>query len=363
MNNIKFTINGFKCFYKEESFIFNKLTLFTGANSGGKSSVIQALILTKKESESNGDEVSFSDAAYALDLGSFDDVAYRDSRGAGSGIIQFCLDGSQWDVHVDDEVEIVKSPVVHLDNLKNLFSAGFSFLAADREAPRYVYEYSKSKVDLCNCHGGNVGDVLNKHGMDNVESIRSLNGRENKLKIILDEWVDYIFPGVAIGVEGSAIKKAESYQIVEHNKSAATNIGFGITYSLSILINGLLTKKEGWLVVENPEAHLHPKAQSNMGYFLACMASAGVRVVVETHSEHIVNGIRRFALKHNSQLKPDDVAIYFFKNNSGNREIEKIDIDENGNLSDLPVDFFDQVRQDMQKIIQLGMQKSKSDYD
>ena len=128
-------------------------------------------------------------------------------------------------------------------------------------------------------------------------------------------------------------------------------------------INGLLTKEDGWLVVENPEAHLHPKAQSNMGYFLACMASAGVRVVIETHSEHVVNGIRRFALKQNSPLKPDDVAIYFFKNNNDNREIEKIDIDENGNLSDLPVDFFDQVRQDMHEIIQLGIKKSQSSHD
>ena len=95
-----------------------------------------------------------------------------------------------------------------------------------------------------------------------------------------------------------------------------------------------------------------------MGYFLACMASAGVRVIVETHSEHIVNGIRRFVLKRDSQLQSDDVAIYFFKNDE-ERYVEKLDIDEKGNLSDLPIDFFDQVRQDMQQIIQLGAQLRK----
>ena len=84
-----------------------------------------------------------------------------------------------------------------------------------------------------------------------------------------------------------------------------------------------------------------------MGYFLGMMAAAGLRVVVETHSEHIVNGIRRAAII-SGRLKPEEVNIYFFK---GKSESELITVDEYGNLSDFPVDFFDQSRQDMLEII------------
>ena len=126
----------------------------------------------------------------------------------------------------------------------------------------------------------------------------------------------------------------------------APNVGFGITYALPILVSGLTIKEGGMLIVENPEAHLHGKAQSNMGYFLARMAAAGVRVMIETHSEHIVNGIRRMATEKDSQLKADDLSIYFFKKQENGQNIIEITMDNNGNLSEYPVDFFDQVRQD-----------------
>ncbi len=357
MNNMEFKINGFKCFDKENIFDLKQMTLLTGANSAGKSSVIQSLLLTKKAAESNDGKISFSDDEYSLDLGRYDDVVSIRSEGN----ISFNLNGVCWsikaeDINPNDDGKCVKFRSERIGDLRKVFQTGFSFLSADRMAPRYEYKYSSGKDDLCNCQGNNFGDVLNRHNGDNIESGRSLIGIENKLKLLLDEWVDYIFPGVNLLIKNTG---SDSYKVMEQGLFAATNIGFGITYALPILINGLLMSRDGWFIIENPEAHLHPKAQSNMGYFLACMASTGVRVIVETHSEHIVNGIRRFALKQGSQLKPDDVAIYFFKNNGGKREYEKIDIDENGNLSDLPVDFFDQVRQDMQQIIQLGAQLRK----
>ena len=355
MNNIKFTMNGFKCFDEKKTFDLNRLTLLTGANSGGKSSVIQALLLTKKAAYSNNSEISLADKEFALDLGGFSDIASRDS-------ISFEIDGKQWMIRIednDDDGEIIKFRTEHADELRKIFSTDFSFLAADRDAPSYQYSY-KGKGDLCNCHGSNMGDVYNKHEYDNVTSNRSLKGNENKLKPLLNDWVDYIFPDVKLIIKNAG---DNMYKIVDHDKFAATNIGFGITYALPILINGLLVKDGGWLIVENPEAHLHPKAQSNMGYFLACIASAGVRVIVETHSEHIVNGIRRFVLKQDTELKASDIAIYFFKKDSKEKNIEKIDVDKEGNLSKLPVDFFDQVRQDMHEIIQLGIEKSQNNHD
>ena len=135
--------------------------------------------------------------------------------------------------------------------------------------------------------------------------------------------------------------------------NAATNVGFGITYALPILVSGLTVPEGGMLLVENPEAHLHAKAQSNMGYFLARMAAAGVRVIIETHSEHIVNGIRRMIVEGKSEMSQKDMTIYFFVNTNEKKNIIEITTVEIGNLSEFPVDFFDQVRQDMAELMKL----------
>lgn len=60
-------------------------------------------------------------------------------------------------------------------------------------------------------------------------------------------------------------------------------MGFGLSYALPIVVGGLVAAKDGLLIVENPEAHLHPQGQSNMGQFLAWLAGKGVQVIVETH--------------------------------------------------------------------------------
>ena len=171
----------------------------------------------------------------------------------------------------------------------------------------------------------------------------------------MDSWVNYIFPGIALRIQQTG---SQNYQVLVNDKihnvtTYATNIGFGISYALPIIVESLLAKENGWLVVENPEAHLHAKAQSNMGYFLGVMAASGIRTIIETHSEHIVNGIRRAATT-GTNLSPKDVNVYFFKNKS---EYDLITIDEKGNLSDFPVDFFDQSRQDLLEIINSTLKK------
>ena len=139
--------------------------------------------------------------------------------------------------------------------------------------------------------------------------------------------------------------------------NAATNVGFGITYALPILVSGLTVPEGGMLIVENPEAHLHAKAQSNMGYFLARMAAAGVRVIIETHSEHIVNGIRRMIVEGKTVMSHEDMTIYFFQNKNGEKNIMEFGMDEWGNLDEFPVDFFDQVRQDMFELTKFGRKR------
>ena len=348
MEKIKLSIEGFKCFGERAEFHLNNLTLLTGANSAGKSTVIQSLLLDKTISESKSTdgqlvEVALNTKDYALELGKFDDIVNHDNNFfSGSKDIVFSINDTKATIKADDNIDSGKNIKVKVDDNFRLDVKQFIYLNADRMAPQYEYKKSE-QTDYCDCHGANTGDVIQKHSNDNCAPNRSLDfSGDKKWKIQLDEWVSYIFPKVSIQILPTS---AESYQ-VKILGNAATNVGFGITYALPILVSGLLVPEDGMLIVENPEAHLHAKAQSNMGYFLARMAAAGVRVVVETHSEHIVNGIRRMATEKESPLKADDLSIYFFKKQEDGQNIIEITMDNKGNLSDYPVDFFDQVRQD-----------------
>ena len=352
MEKIKISIEGFKCFDENQDFYLNNLTLLTGANSAGKSTVIQSLLLTQTISESKSTDgqmvdLNLNNPKYALELGKYDDIVNRDNNYhnvffTGSKDIGFAINNAKAIIKADDNEDANKSVKVAVDNNFSFDFNNFVYLNAYRMAPQYEYKTSK-QTDYCDCHGTNTGDVIHKHSNDNCEKNRSLDfSGDKKWNIQLDEWISYIFPNISIQILPTS---TESYQ-VKVLGNAATNVGFGITYALPILVSGLLVPEGGMLIVENPEAHLHGKAQSNMGYFLARMAAAGVRVVVETHSEHIVNGIRRMATEKESLLKADDLTIYFFKKQEDGQNIIEITMDNKGNLSDYPVDFFDQVRQD-----------------
>ena len=110
--------------------------------------------------------------------------------------------------------------------------------------------------------------------------------------------------------------------------------------------------KEGHiLVMDSREAHLHPLGQSRIGEFLSKMANSGVKVIIETHSDHILNGVRLSV--NNRVISSDKVGIHFFeKNNSDNKtRIVSPQIDSHGNLSEWPDGFFDQSDKDLGKLI------------
>lgn len=369
MDKIKLTIDGYKCFKDKHEFNLNNITLFTGANSAGKSSVIQSLLFAKLLSETSVEDaesgiipLSLMNKKYALELGGYNDIINRQTN---TGDITFSLCDIDFrvkaDNNEDDNVKYVQFSMLSENKsaLKDLFAKGLVYLCADRMAPHYEYQETDHN-EVCDCHGSNVGDVFYNHQNDDVTSLRSYNLSNNtKLLILLDEWCNYIFPGTAIRVEKTG---SQMYKLKERN-DVAPNVGFGITYALPIIVSGLTLPEGGMLIVENPEAHLHAKAQSNMGYFLARMAAAGVRVIIETHSEHIVNGIRRMIVEGKTEMSHGDMTIYFFQNKDGEKNIKEITMDKNGNLSAFPKDFFDQVRQDTLAILRIDRAKKENKND
>ncbi|MGM3308983.1 AAA family ATPase [Anabaena sp. WFMT] len=118
------------------------------------------------------------------------------------------------------------------------------------------------------------------------------------------------------------------------------DVGFGVSQTLPVLV-ALLVAKPGQLVyIEQPEIHLHPRAQVAMAEILANAAKRGVKVVIETHSDRLILAIQSLVAEGN--LSPDLVKLHWFtRQEDGITRINSADLDETGAFGDWPEDFGD----------------------
>jgi predicted ATPase len=122
--------------------------------------------------------------------------------------------------------------------------------------------------------------------------------------------VIYVFEnelGIKQMVDSTRIKL--SFVMGELGEVSPLNTGAGNSYLLKLLIMCLTARPGHLLLIENPEIHLHPGAQSRLGEFFAFLASRGVQLVVETHCEHLINRVR-YEVYH-KRLKADDALVYY----------------------------------------------------
>lgn len=165
-------------------------------------------------------------------------------------------------------------------------------------------------------------------------------------------WAGELFPGAEANAQRIAGTNFVRLELRTHVADAwrrPANIGYGFSYVFPILVAGLLARPGQILVVDSPEAHLHPMGQSRMGRFLAAVATSGVQVIVETHSDHVLNGVR-LAVR-DGKLLPEQLAVHFFnqppRTEKAPAHVIALRVDKNGNLSEWPQGFFDQAEKDL----------------
>jgi len=138
------------------------------------------------------------------------------------------------------------------------------------------------------------------------------------------------------------------------NAYRSTNVGFGITYTLPVLVALLSAEPGTILLLENPEAHLHPQGQVRIGELIARAAHGGVQVLLETHSDHVLNGIRLAV--HSGKIPPDKVKLHYFRREERNGqayvEVLLPQIDRDGRIDQWPDGFFDQWDKSLEGLLQ-----------
>ncbi len=353
----KLEIKGFKCFINAR-IPLSMLTVLAGGNSVGKSSVIQALLLIRSNLEL-GPSIPLN-GNFLLNLGNSTQVLSKRSD-SDEIIIDYSWNGQNygqsWNIDIG-KPEVFLKPSIrerrYSDVLIPITSNNFHYLHAERLGPRPLYEIGIRDRNV-GWQGENTVAVLSSEAVEkpdyNVATEKSFPKSTNpKLRNQVDLWMNYLIPGIDVSPKRIS-EVNQSY--VFYNDNSPYNVGFGISYVLPIIVSGLIAKQGEMLIVENPEAHLHPSGQSRIGEFLTRVASSGVQVIIETHSEHVINGIRLASLKR--QIAHQDVMINFFSKVEGvdQPNIDSIQLNENADLEKWPVGFFDQQQEDIATIFKL----------
>ena len=355
-------LENFKAF-RNQRIDLSPLTILAGANSSGKSTVLQALGLVRQSLVTSASKVTeLSLNGEWVQLGTGRDVRHEHwiQNGSKAGDVRIAIteDGvgrslSGGYLATSDVLPIRRPPSVASFKNSSLSGRLFQYIRADRMVPQTSYQRSYESVTKRNslgAHGQFVVDFLLTN-QDSFEIDPALaHPAEDRLSILtqVEAWLGSISPGT--NVDLSSLEGTDSVRLSfrlgrsgldSSNSYRPTNVGFGLSYALPVIVAALVSQRGGLLLIENPEAHLHPSGQAALGTLLVAASRAGTQVVVETHSDHVLNSIRLSVRK--DRVAPDEVGIKFFSRpERGEPTIDSPTILPNGAIDRWPDGFFDE---------------------
>lgn len=356
----------------DASFPLSNLNLFTGLNGMGKSSLIQTLLLLRQSYERNtlGKRGLLLKGDY-LSLGVGKDVLSSSSQ-TKIDSIEFLL---KWlndeplkflfNVAPQSDLQPLAEPV-NLENADkvSLFNHNFQYLSADRIAPQSTYELSDFHISDLNSLG-NRGEYtvhfIAENSLKNltVPSLRHPKASSENFLENLNAWMSEISPGVRI--HATAFPQSNSatlgYAFLQGKESTddfkPQNVGFGLSYALPVVTALLRAKTGDLLIFENPESHLHPAGQTLLGRLCALAANIGIQLIIESHSDHFLNGIR-VAIKK-KLIQPNNVHVFFLdrdqESSSHASAVHCPTIDEQGRIDEWPSGFFDEWDKQLENLL------------
>lgn len=352
---------------KDISIKLRPLNILMGLNGMGKSSFIQSLLLLFQSDNLENGIIDLN--GKLVDLGLARDILYQFSD---EDFIEFNLhfeNGVDYSWKFDYRAEKDKLTAIPNVRNKNLEyfkyqSNNLQFIGAERVGPRDYYDASNVIVSdnkFMGLSGEYAAYYLNQFG-SKQRVLTELQHKGAVADTLLEQtnaWLGEISPGVSLSTKymPEINKVILDYQYTlgqgKTNSFKPKNVGFGITYVLPVIVSLLTAHKDKIIIIENPESHIHPRGQAELGKLISLASTVGAQLFVETHSDHIINGIR-VAVKNKVIDKNNANIIYFQKETTQIEQystITSIKIDENGELSEYPKDFLDEWNNQLLKLI------------
>ena len=325
--------------HKENYIDFKDITLLTGLNGAGKSSIFQSLrMLWKLLYE--GDLV----------LNEYGELQMLKNIHARENFFIMNLkylekEDLEVKVHFKEEGPYILHQGDQPFKTKNIH---FIYLSANRLGPTEFQHIRNSKTSLYNSVGINgefTLDILSKFGEQLLpDSFKEDVEKQNTISNHVEKLLQEISPNIKLQTELHKKMNVATFSI---NGYTPYNVGFGVSYTLSILVQLIYSihlfdkhKIKSVILIENPEAHLHPRGQTKLAEFISKITNFGIQVIIETHSDYILDGLR-LAVKDKLIKKEKTQLHYFELDENLNTKILSPKIGDDGYLDKWPENFFD----------------------
>lgn len=308
-------IEAFKSFDTAE-FDFKPLSLLAGVNSSGKSTVIQAIRILEK--------------GHLLDgCGQLKEVKSRYSD-------------KKFSIHLTDSnnknFTIRENDKNELEYYKGGDFPKILYISAERFGPKLLLNLTNT--ELIGSRGENVIKFIQENRDEIINNeFKAFNSEGNTLKMNLDAYLSEM--SFKLTIDPQLIEKTDSsYALINNFRSI--NVGFGISYILPILASLLYVavdkNKDIILMLENPEAHIHPRGQCIIAELIAKLTNKGRHIIVETHSDHFMDKI--LEMIREGKISKTNIGIFFFSKSSSFSKKEDISITDSGRIEYHPDGFF-----------------------
>ena len=358
-----------------------RVTLLTGANGRGKSSFCQTL-LTLSQTWRRGMMDHLLPTGIWKDLGTFNDIVYaydenrtidihintdadrdndfelvyrQDEENNSLGELQRAYvggvsindeAGSSEDSEDDQETEgnELNIRLASLRDFPSLIALERMFyVAAERKAVPALQPLDETTPYYYVApDGGNVLNVLWKN-----------QDRESVARV--QQLLDYVLEGGRIKLEQAGDQLVLRINSVDDGHFfQPVNVGYGYGYILSLLTAIVLATEGSYIIVENPEAHLHPAAQAKvMNALMEVAVERNIQLIVETHSDHVLNTTLRAVNEH--RISVNDLQVLFFSNTKDEddhviAQVSNLEINELGHIKNPPLQFFEQYSIDLRAL-------------
>lgn len=361
----KIEIKNFKSILSAEIPTGN-LNLFTGVNGSGKSTFLQSLLLIRQSYLAGSfykepHALKLSNDNSLVNLGNYKDILCHQTEKEDESIVikldfavkSLCFKSESYSVENRD-LNVLKGNLndsIFSFDKDAFFTNRFQYLAAERIEPSEDYPRFSQTNELLGKRGEYTAHFLEKYGTKNIH-IENLRLNENQISNSLinqvNDWMGEISDSIEVityeNLNTNRIELSYRYKLLDGTPTQnqkPQNVGYGITHTLPIVVAILSAKPNDIIIIENPETHLHPRGQSRLSYLFAKAAQNGVQLFIETHSDHIINGLRVAVKK--KMVDNEKVFVNYFSKTSHNlSKIKRIKIQTEGGMDDWPDGFFDE---------------------
>lgn len=346
----RISINSLKSINKLD-FDCKKLNVIAGTNSSGKSTFIQSILMVKQNEKQN---IGLNGPL--VNLGDFKDAKNFNSTSKEIEILFECSPNSKYELAITED-DVPKNDFLsrYKDeriNIEDEFN-NINYLSCDRIGAEDIYRKNYSDSMSVGVNGEFAIYSLDK----NKDKPLSLNMIADNASYTLNSqvnyWLNYILGATITTEDVVGTDFVKCFYVTDLGKQIRPkNIGAGFSYLISIIVMCLLSNKNDVIIIENPEIHLHPQAQSRVCEFLYFIAKNERQLFIETHSDHIFNGVR--VGMATAKMRAEDISVNFFSINDNNcTKNTVVEFGKRGRILNYTDGLFDQFDIDLNRMLNI----------